>query len=67
MREYQPAVLSIVRERERERERERKSGRDRERKRDLTQMRYNLNKNTKFIFEAIFVTIRLGDKLCVPF
>jgi len=28
------------------------------------QMRYNLNKNTKFIFEAIFVIIRLGDKLC---
>lgn len=39
---------------------ERKEGRER----DLTQMRYNLNKETKFIFEAIFVTIQLGDKLC---
>jgi len=48
----------VLREREREREGERERGREGGRERPVTQMRSNLNKETKFIFEAIFVTIQ---------
>lgn len=56
-----PAVLSIIRERERERGRDREG----ENERSNVKMRDNLNKKNKiYIFKAIFVTIRLGNKLC---